>query len=233
MSSIITRVQALIAKAESSPYPAEADTFMAKAQQLINDHAIDQARLHGADPGSIGHETFDMQGTYTRERSLIWNAVANANRCHALSLSNRGSSKVLSITLVGRANDRELVRLVATSLELQAVKRVGDLDTSITRQSPVVQRRSFLRGFAIEVADRLRQSGHTHSVVGASAEKALILAADAVDHYIADNFNVTPGRRSSARHDGVAFSRGRRAGASADVGAPRVRGARRSLPQGD
>ena len=206
---------------------------MAKAQQLINDHAIDQARLHGADPGSISHETFDMQGTYTRERSLIWNAVANANRCHALSLSNRGSSKVLSITLVGRTSDRELVRLLATSLELQAVKRVSDLDTTATWQSAVVQRRSFLRGFAIEVADRLQRSGHTQAVVGASAEKALILAADAVDHYIADNFNVTPARRSSARHDGLAFSRGRRAGATADVGAGKVAGSRRSLPQGD
>ena len=44
MKNIINRVQALIAKAESSTYSAEADAFMAKAQELINDHAIDQAR---------------------------------------------------------------------------------------------------------------------------------------------------------------------------------------------
>jgi len=232
VSNIINRVQALIAKAESSPFPAEADTFMAKAQQLINDHAIDQARLNGADPGSIGHETIDMQGTYTKERSMVWHAAANTNRCHALTLSQRGSSKVLSITLVGRKNDRDLVKLLAASLEVQAIRRLDDLDPNRTHESAVVQRRSFLRGFAVEVADRLQRSGHSQAVVGESAEKALVLAANAVNDYVSDNFDVHVGRRSSVRHDGMAFSRGRQAGASADVGASRVGGTRRSLPNG-
>jgi len=230
VDSIINRVQALIAKAESSPFPAEADAFMAKAQQLINDHAIDQARLVGADPTSIGHDTIAMKGTYTKERSLIWSAVANANRCQVLTLSAHGSSKVSDLTLIGREQDRQLVRLVAASLELQAVKRLGELDPAATWGTPVVQRRSFLRGFAIEVADRLRQSGHTQAVVSQAAEQAFVLAAHAVDEYVGDNFNVSRSRRSTGRLDGVAFSRGRRAGASADVGASRIGTERRSLP---
>jgi len=231
-TTIVNRVQALIAKAESSPFPAEADAFMAKAQELINDYAIDQARLVGADPHSVGHDVVAMKGTYTKERSLIWSAVANANRCQVLTLSTSRSSKVSELTLIGREQDRELVRLLATSLELQAVKRLDDLDPAATYASPVVQRRSFLRGFAIEVADRLRRSGHSHAVVGQAAEQALILASDAVDQYVADRFNVSKSRRSSVRHDGVAFSRGRRAGASADVGASRIGRNRGELPRG-
>jgi hypothetical protein len=232
MDAIITRVQALIAKAESSAFPAEADAFMAKAQSLMNDYAIDQARLIGADPTSVGHDTVAMNGTYTKERSLIWSAVANANRCQVLTRSMRGGSKVADMTLIGRREDRELVKLLATSLEIQAVKRLDDLDPDTTWQSPVVQRRSFLRGFAVEVSDRLRRSGHTHAVVGESARQALVLAADAVDRYVHDNFAVGQARRSASRHDGLAFSRGRRAGAAADVGSSRVGGARRALPEG-
>ena len=231
-TNIVNRVQALIAKAESSPFPAEADAFMAKAQQLMNDHAIDQARLRGADPTSVGHDIVEMKGTYTKERSLIWSAAANANRCQVLTLSSYGSSKVSNLTLIGREQDRQLVRLLATSLELQAVKRLDDLDPAATYGSPVVQRRSFLRGFALEVADRLRRSGHTQAVIGDAAQQALELAADAVDRYVSDNFDVARSRRRSARHDGLAFSHGRRAGASADVGSSRLGADRRSLPKG-
>ncbi|MGK0226022.1 MAG: hypothetical protein ACI8XD_000832 [Thermoproteota archaeon] len=232
MTTIINRVKALIAKAESSPYPAEANAFMAKAQELINDHAIDQARLTGADPTSVGHETLQMKGTYTKERCLIWSAAANANRCQVLTLSTYGSSKVSDLTLIGREQDRQLVRLLATSLELQAVRRLDDLDPNATVGSSVVQRRSFLRGFALEVTDRLRRSGHTHAVVGQAAEQALVLARDAVDRYVGENFDVSHGRRGSARHDGLAFSHGRRAGARADVGSTRLGADRRSLPPG-
>ncbi len=232
MNSIITRVQSLIAKAESSPFPAEADAFMSKAQQLINDHAIDQARLTGADPTSVGHDTLAVKGTYTKERSMIWSAVARANRCQVLTMSTYGSSKVSDLTLIGREQDRQLVRLLATSLEQQALKRLNDLDPNTTFATPVVQRRSFLRGFAIEVADRLKRSGHTQAVVGQAAEQALVLAAGAVDRYVGDNFDVSQGRRSAVRHDGLAFSHGRRAGASADVGSSRIGSSRRALPPG-
>lgn len=233
MTTIINRVKALIAKAESSAFPAEADAFMAKAQSLMNDHAIDQARLHGADPTSVGHETIAMKGSYTKERSMIYGAVARANRCQVLTLSNYGSSKVTDLTMIGRAEDRELVRLLATSLELQAMRRMKQLDTDTTWEAPVVQRRSFLRGFAMEVADRLRRSGNTQVAVGEAAQQALVLAAGAVDDYVADHFDVSQRRRSSSsRHDGLAYSQGRRAGATADVGATRIGSNRRALPPG-
>ena len=232
MSSLITRVRALIAKAESSPFPAEADAFMAKAQKLINDHAIDQARLNGADVASVGHEQLSISGAYSRERSMIWGAVARANRCQVLTMSSYASSKVNSLTLIGRAQDRELVRMVATSLEMQAIRRMGELDVASPWATPVVQRRSFLRGFASEVGDRLARSGHEQPVVSQAVEAALVLAAGSVDRYVDEHFNVQRGRRGSGLHDGMAYSRGRRAGASADVGATRLGAARRGLPPG-
>lgn len=233
MSQIIDRVRALIAKAESSPFPHEADAFMAKAQKLIDEHAIDQARLKGADPSTVGHDQIPMSGSYTRERSMIWSSVARANRCQVLTLSAYRSNKVSDLTLVGRRQDRELVQLVATSLELQAMRRLADLPLDRTFEAPVVQRRSFLRGFAIEVADRLQRAHPQTTALTESAQQALVLAADAVDDYVASNFDVSRGRRSQARFDGAAYSRGRRAGAAADVGQARVGSNRRALPTSD
>lgn len=231
----LARVRALLAKAESSEFPEEAAAFMAKAQQLIDEYAIDQATLQGLDTGTVGHEIISMSGAYTRERTFIWQAVSSVNRCELLTLSNYRSNKVTEMTLVGRAHDRELVQLLAVSLELQAMRQMASLDTSIAFETPVVQRRSFLRGFALEVAERLRRTQREttqHETVTRrhAVEQALVLATNAVTSYVDDNFNVSQGKTSRARFDGAAFSRGRRAGAVADVGGVKLDGRRPSLP---
>lgn len=233
----LERVRALLAKAESSEFPDEAAAFMAKAQQLIDEYAIDQASLRGIDSGSVGHEIISMTGSYTKERSFIWQAVTSVNRCELLTRSNHNSNKVTEMTLVGRSHDREIVQLLAVSLELQAMRQMAGLDTSLAFETPVVQRRSFLRGFALEVAERLRRAQREttqHETVTRrhAVEQALVLASDAVTSYVDENFDVTRGKASRGRFDGAAFSRGRRAGAVADVGATRLSGNRRSLPPG-
>lgn len=235
--AILTRVRALLAKAESSDYPDEAAAFMAKAQQLIDEYAIDQASLRGLDTGSVGHETIAMTGSYSKERSFIWQAVTSVNRCELLTLSRHNSNKVTELTLVGRAHDRELVQLLATSLELQAMRQMTRLDTSRAFETPVVQRRSFLRGFALEVAERLKRAQREttlHETVTRrhAVEQALVLASTAVTSYVDENFDVGRAKASRGRFDGAAFSRGRRAGAVADVGGTRLGGSRRSLPPG-
>lgn len=237
MTDHIDRVRALIAKAESSAFPAEADLFMAKAQQIIDEQFIDEAAIRRQPPGSVGHEEIPMSGSYSRERAQIWHAVTQANRCQLLTLSGYRSNKVQAMTLVGRTNDRHVVRLLAGSLELQGMRRLSELDTSRSHESAVVQRRSFLRGFANEVAQRLeasrRQTVQSAVNIGRSresVEQALVLATDAVERYVDDTFELGQQRRSQNRIDGAAYSRGRRAGASADVGATGLSGARASLP---
>ena len=161
---------------------------------------------------------------------MVWGAVAQANRCQVLTFSRPGSSAVLELCLIGRARDRELVRVLATSLELQAMRRMGELELRRSSQTAVVQRRSFLRGFALEVARRLEEANRQPHAFGKTAA-ALELASQAVDEYLADNFDVSH-RRSQARVDGAAWSHGRRAGASADVGAGRLGGSGGALGSG-
>ena len=63
----VSKVQALIAKAESTEFPDEAEAFMAKAQELMTRHAIDLAMLDGEsgrrEPGKVGRTATHPCGT--------------------------------------------------------------------------------------------------------------------------------------------------------------------------
>lgn len=246
---LIVRIKALIAKAESTEFPAEADAFMAKAQLLIDRYAIDEANLAGVDPSEVSHESLDISGSYSAERCHIYTSVAEVNRCKILTIRSFRSSKVDELILVGRQSDRELVKLMAISLEAQALDRMASMELDPTL-SVVVQRRSFLRGFAYEVLTRLQanaalkahgQPGGAHNQPGGAGgfggrggsgrvRAALILIEDAIDEYIYEEFDASVGRARQVRSDPRAYGSGLRAGANADVGATRVAGNMRSLP---
>lgn len=235
MSDIVDRIRALMAKAESSQFPGEAESFMAKAQQLIDKYCIDQAQLQHEEHEQIGHQVVKLKDPYSKERSMIWAAVARANRCEIVTHMFQGSSKTNQISLVGRSTDRELVAVIAHSLENQALSQMKRIDLTRSRLSPVVQKRSFLRGFAAQVQTRLasiRQEHKTKAFDWAkpSAGNALELAHGEIQRYLDHEFNLSPQRKRTARVDPAAFGVGRRAGASADVGAKRI-GGQRALPK--
>lgn len=223
----LDKIRSLIAKAESTPHAAEAESFMAKAQSLMAIYAIDEARLYGAATGTIGEERVSMEGSYSRERAFVWGAAAMANRCRILTWSAYRSNAVAELSLVGRSTDRELVKVLATSLELQAVQQMYRLDTDSGYESVVVQRRSFLRGFAHEIGRRLEEANDQQKAYGAAAA-ALVLASEAVDEFVDDNFSLS-NRRATNRIDPDALRRGQHAGRNADVGNARMGANRRAL----
>jgi len=223
----LDKIRSLIAKAEATPHAAEAESFMSKAQSLMAIYAIDEARLHGAATGTIAEERISMEGSYSRERAFVWGAAATANRCRVLTWSAYRSNTVAELSLIGRSTDREMVKVLATSLELQAVQQMYGLETDTGYESVVVQRRSFLRGFAHEISRRLEEANDQQHVYGAAAA-ALVLASEAVEEFVADNFNLS-NRRASNRIDPTALRRGQHAGRQADVGNARMGGQRRAL----
>lgn len=234
-SQLIERIKALIAKAESSTFAAEADAFMAKAQGLIDAYAIEESNLKDFDVGEVGHENLVLKGSYSAERSTIWAVVAEANRCRILNLRLYRSSKVSEVILVGHPQDREVVKLMAFSLETQALTRMKSLEIS-AGISPVVTRRSFLRGFVMEIQRRLQAQQRLRDSLdgpqGGSVSRALVQVGENVDRYVQDQFDVSVGRTRRALSDGEAYSTGRLAGANADVGSNRIGDNRRALPPG-
>ena len=94
---MLDRVRALLAKAESSQFPQEAEAFTAKAQELMARHSIDAALLAGAGSGGDVPEGVRL-GTdkpYDEAKALLIQQVAEANRCRSVWSDDLGFATVL------------------------------------------------------------------------------------------------------------------------------------------
>jgi Protein of unknown function (DUF2786) len=155
---VLHKVTALLAKAESTTFPDEAEALTAKAQELMTRHAIDQAAVGarmGADP-QVGGRRVGIDDPYAGARYLLLAAVAEANRCRAVW------SKVWGFaTVFGDEGDLDAVELLYTSLLVQATRamvagggRAGRTAGSAGRTRSF--RQSFLVAFAGRIGARLR-----------------------------------------------------------------------------
>jgi hypothetical protein len=157
---VLHKVTALLAKAESTTFPDEAEALTAKAQELMTRHAIDQAAL-GARTGEgphVGGRRVGIDDPYAGARYLLLAAVAEANRCRAVW------SKVWGFaTVFGDEGDLDAVELLFTSLLVQATRAMVSADRRSGRIAGSAGRtrsfrQSFLVAFAGRIGARLRQA---------------------------------------------------------------------------
>lgn len=155
------QVRALLAKAESTEFGAEAEALVAKAQELISRHALED--LLDADssdraPGPRVRRLW-LDRPYVVAKALLVDRVARANRCRSASSQLWGFS-----VLVGEPSDLDAVELLVTSLLAQADAAMLRSDPSETQSGARAYRRSFLLAYAVRVGDRLEAA--TQRVVG-------------------------------------------------------------------
>lgn len=160
-SRVLSRVRALLAKAESTEFPEEAEALSAKAQELISRQALDrlltEAEHHrGGEP--VTARRLWIEPPYVLAKGVLVAAVAEANRCQSVLSEQLGFSAV-----VGEAGDLDAVELLVTSLLVQANaamlacgRRAGAGGMSRTTSF----RRSFLVAYATRIGERLRSATH-------------------------------------------------------------------------
>ncbi len=108
---LLNRVRALLAKAESTDFPAEAEAYSAKAQELIARHSIEDALAeHTAEVVPYARR-IGVDHPYESEKAGLLDAVAQANRCHTVWSPELGFS-----TVFGYDPDLDAVELLHTSL---------------------------------------------------------------------------------------------------------------------
>jgi Protein of unknown function (DUF2786) len=114
---MLGRIRALLAKAESTDFPEEAEALTAKAQQLMAQHSIDEALLAAGAGGA--HEPgacrIGVDNPYEAPKAVLLDAVAEANRSRSVWSKDLGFC-----TVVGFPADLEAVELLYTSLLVQA-----------------------------------------------------------------------------------------------------------------
>lgn len=219
-------VRKLLAKADRAATPEEAQTYTAKAVELMARHGIDAALVDAAEPGhdEIGGRQIPMDDPYSagKARLLAW--TASALRCRAV-LHQGWGGKVSAVTLFGFASDRERVELLYTSLLLQAGTQLLRQRPARPGESVAAYRRSWLHGFAVEVHRRLADAESAAAERSAPRPDdghrsvALVLAdrTDRVDRAYASAFPGV-GRAGRATLSGSGFTAGSAAGERADLG---------------
>ncbi|WP_432828926.1 DUF2786 domain-containing protein [Dactylosporangium sp. CA-092794] len=170
---LLERVRALLAKAESTGYPAEAETYTAKAQELIARHSIDEAlvaRRDGPDAAVVPFaRRIGVDHPYESEKASLLSAVAAANRCHTVWSPDYGFT-----TVFGFDADIDAVDLLYTSLLVQAGRAMARDEPpggKAGRARLKAFRQSFLVAYAVRIGERL----------GRAAEAALDAAPEAAD----------------------------------------------------
>jgi uncharacterized protein DUF2786 len=177
------RVRALLAKAEATKFPEEAEALSAKAQELMSRYSLHEA-VADHDRGRVRDAVAQriwIDSPYAGAKALLVQAVATANRCRTVWTEHLGF-----VTAVGSETDLNLVELLTTSLLVQANRamlaagrQAGGRGHTRTRSF----RQSFLLAYATRIGERLDT---TNATVAAEVDDSRLLPVLAARSRAAD-----------------------------------------------
>lgn len=158
---MLTRIRALLAKAEATDFPEEAESLTGKAQELMARHSIDEALLAAGTPaGDIPVAwRIGVDAPYEQAKAILLDAVATANHCRSVWNEPFGFS-----TVVGFGSDLEAVELLYTSLLVQGTAAMTKAEARLhagkgargaARKRTRTFRQSFLAAYAHAMGARL------------------------------------------------------------------------------
>ncbi|HET8982467.1 MAG TPA: DUF2786 domain-containing protein [Pedococcus sp.] len=159
--AVLAKVRKILAKAEDpATTPQEAETYTAKAAELIAAYGIDRALLAARSPGSdvVGDKVVLLDPPYALDKANLLSGVAIALRCQAVQrTSYDAGAKQLSMHLFGYGSDLARAEVLYTSLLLQAASMLRR-SFAPSGENLAAYRRSWLAGFTAAVVHRLRES---------------------------------------------------------------------------
>ena len=183
---ILIRVRALLAKAESTTFPEEAEALTAKAQELMSRYSLElimmETTVNAADPHPAAARRLWLDNPYVAAKAMLVAVVAAANRCRTVL-----SDKLGFTTVLGDELDLEIVELLSTSLLVQATRAMLSAGTQMTRNGRSrtrSYRHSFLLAYATRIGERL--SSARDAGTAAVAESAQLLPVLAARERIVD-----------------------------------------------
>lgn len=222
---MLGRIRALLAKAEATTFPEEAEALSAKAQELMARHTVDEALLAVRTgtkqiPGAC---RIGVEAPYEEAKAVLLDAVSTANRCRSVWNSGYEFS-----TVVGFESDLEAVELLYTSLLVQgtaAMTRAEAGQRAGGRKRTKTFRQSFLLAYASRLGQRLAETAE-HTAAEAPDNLPALVARDVAVTSRADE--MFP-RTTTTRLRGATDLAGWEDGTAAADRAHMADGSRRSL----
>jgi hypothetical protein len=198
---MLARIRGLLAKAEATEFPDEAEALSGKAQELMAKFSLDSALLEAEVeiPDDSAGRRLWVETPYVSAKAQLVGAVAAANRCRTVVIED-----LAVVTIVGAEVDLQHTEILSTSLLVQANramlaagKHIGHRGESRTRSF----RQSFLMAYAQRIGERLEQTAAATqaAVPEAAADRLLPVLAkreEQVDALFAQLFPNTTTRRT-------------------------------------
>ncbi len=156
---VLAKVRALLAKAESTSFDAEAEALTAKAQQLMARHAIDEAiarNVGGARAERPTARRFAVDDPYASAKSRLLSAVAATNGGRSVWYEEFALMAVVAFEA-----DLDAIDTLFTSLLVQGTRAMlakGKVVDGRGRSRTRSFRQSFLLAFADRIHERLVQA---------------------------------------------------------------------------
>lgn len=162
---MLERVRALLAKAESTGFEAEAEAFMGKAQELMAKYAIDAAMVSSATADArslaagVEARRLHLDDPYAAQKAQLLGAVASVNGGHVVWHEGWGFA-----TVVGFPVELELTELTFTSLLVQMTRAMAAAGAAGGRTRSAAFRRAFVLSYAQRIGERLEEARRRVSV---------------------------------------------------------------------
>lgn len=238
------KIAKLLAKADSTT-AEEAESLIAKAQELMTKYAIDQALIDAArglqDRREEIIETIvEYPGTYRHATFRLCSTIAKVNNCRTL-VDDDTRGRVTQLYIIGFESDVERVRILDASLQIQMASALNawapEATQYLDRNQKFAARRQFMFSFTQGVLEKLRAA----TTAGESEAKkehgeqsvALVLRSrkDSVDGWVDEQYGKSLRKVKHNYKAGAASAHdaGVKAGRTADVGQPRVGGNRKEI----
>lgn len=227
---LVDRIRKLLNKAEGTTNEHEAAAFMAKAQLLMAQHAIEE---HELDPQerSEGITTVTVHipksTPGTQAERLLLQSAAKANRCVSWFLSGSSANPV-----VGFESDVEFTVMLYKSLSTQMASAFMRTPRGLGVHGRT-WRTSFCNGYANEVSDRLMAAIREEQSQHLSESNALALRDRKRQVMMHESVPQNLRKSSTPTRSRDAFSAGKRQGRNADLSGGRNNlGGQKGLPRG-
>ena len=230
----ISAVAALIERADhpNTPKP-EADAARAKAEDLMLRYSIEEADLlavGGKAPGIV-EVNVGMPTPYARVRWQLLQACAEPFGCVVVGNTPPRSNSPTFCTVIGLAADAErsvyLFESLNRHMDMELSRAYKDWQESVefwaieqsgqmTRGRKKVWMRSYMRGYASRVYERLMQKRRRIE----SAGTGLAVRDSMVDDWVAENMPHLRQTSDNPQHDRTASRYGHSAGGRAPIDTP-------------
>lgn len=229
--NLVEKVRKLLAMAEGTANPNEADAFSRKAAELIALHRIDPERLRAETDDDLTVLEVELgRGAYVRGRLSLLGAVGDAHGCKVVyEVRTHGTVAFVA----GFRSDLDSVSLLYHSLHTQASTRMAS-ERRATAAATQQWRRSFLFGYADQIRGMLRQSAdeaERQQAVTGTTLPALRARDRRVEEFSRERFGRIVAARRPKPATATGWQAGKEAAARADLGREQIDG-RRAIGRG-